>query len=311
MEESYSVKLKTLVERLKLDIVYAPDDYENVLIHSSDIHRPGLQLAGYYDYFEPVRLQLIGKIEAAYLSSLKSEERKSKFDMLMSKKIPALIICHDAGLMPECIEMAQKHAITILKTSKGTSEFMASLLGILKQYLAPRITRHGVLMEVYGEGILILGESGVGKSEAAIELIKRGHRLIADDAVEIKRIYANILTGTAPEIIRYYMELRGIGVIDVRRIFGMGAVKPSENINLVINLELWREGFMYDRLGAGTQVTTILGVEVPSIIIPVKPGRNLAVVIEVAAMNNRQKKMGYNAAMEFTKQINKHFDDMS
>jgi HPr kinase/phosphorylase len=192
--------------------------------------------------------------------------------------------------MPECLEMAKKYDVNIFKTDRDTSSFAAAIIGVLKTFLAPRVTRHGVLMEVYGEGVLLLGESGVGKSEAAIELIKRGHRLIADDAVEIKRIYANTLTGMAPEIIRYYMELRGIGVIDVRRIFGMGAVKPMENINLIISLELWREGLVYDRLGAGTQVTNILGVDVPSITIPVKPGRNLAVVIEVAAMNNRQKK---------------------
>ena len=308
MQESYSVKLKQLVERMKLEIVYTTEDYEDVSINTSDIYRPGLQLAGFYDFFDPARIQLFGKIETAFMQSFSPEERLSRIETLMSKKIPAIIVCHGLEPMPECLEMAKKYDVNVFKTDQDTSSFAASIIGALKTFLAPRVTRHGVLMEVYGEGVLLLGESGVGKSEAAIELIKRGHRLIADDAVEIKRIYANTLTGMAPEIIRYYMELRGIGVIDVRRIFGMGAVKPVGNINLLINLEVWREGLVYDRLGAGTQVTSILGIDVPSITIPVKPGRNLAVVIEVAAMNNRQKKMGYNSALEFTKQINRHFE---
>ena len=211
--------------------------------------------------------------------------------------------------MPECLEMAEKYDITLFKTNTDTSELMANLIGFLREQLAPRITRHGVLVEVYGEGLLLLGESGVGKSEAAIELVKRGHRLIADDAVEIKKEGAYVLSGSAPELIRHYIELRGIGVINVAKLFGMGAVKESANIDMVVNLEAWRDDVLYDRLGVENEFTTILGVKVPNLTIPVKPGRNLAVILEVAAMNNRQKKMGYNAALEFTEQINKHFDE--
>jgi HPr kinase/phosphorylase len=206
------------------------------------------------------------------------------------------------------MEMAEKYNRTVLRSKETTSTLMASIIEAMRVYLAPRITRHGVLVEVYGEGVLLLGESGVGKSETAIELVKRGHRLIADDAVEIKRLSAKRLVGSAPELIRHYIELRGIGVVDVRRIFGMSAVKEESEIDMVINLELWKDGAMYDRLGLENLYTSILDVQVPSVTVPVKPGRNLAVIIEVAAMNNRHKKMGYNAAMEFTKQINEHFD---
>ena len=209
---------------------------------------------------------------------------------------------------PECMEMAEKYDRTILRSQDTTSVFMSNVIAALKNYLSPRITRHGVLVDVYGEGVLLLGESGVGKSETAIELVKRGHRLIADDAVEIKRTAAMRLMGSAPELIRHYIELRGIGVIDVRRLFGMSAVKDEAEIDMVINLEQWKDGAMYDRLGLENLYTTILDVQVPSLTVPVKPGRNLAVIVEVAAMNNRHKKMGYNAALEFTKQINEHFD---
>ncbi len=236
------------------------------------------------------------------------EERREKIDFYMSKKFPCLIICHDAELLPEFVEAAEKFDVTLLSTSQSTSAVMSNIIRVIKIELAPRVTRHGVLVEVYGMGLLLLGESGVGKSEAAIELLKRGHRLIADDAVEIKAV-ADYLEGTAPELIRHYVELRGIGVIDVRQIFGVGAVKNRQNIHLVVNLEPWREGMLYDRLGINEQTVTILGVDVAAVTIPVKPGRNLAVILEVAAMNQRQKFMGYNAALEFTRQINKHFDE--
>jgi HPr kinase/phosphorylase len=307
MDREYSYKLKTLVEEQKLNIVYPSTDYEKVLIKTGDVHRPGLQLAGFYDYFDPIRLQLIGNMETAFLRKFTPEERREKVDFYMSKKFPALVICHDAEQMPEFIEAAEKYDVTVLSTSTSTSQVMADIIRVIKMELAPRVTRHGVLVEVYGLGLLLLGESGVGKSEAAIELLKRGHRLIADDAVEIKAV-ANTLEGTAPELIRHYVELRGIGVIDVRQIFGVGAVKARQNIHLVVNLEPWREGMLYDRLGINEQRMTILGVDVASVTIPVKPGRNLAVILEVAAMNQRQKFMGYNAALEFTRQINKHFD---
>jgi HPr kinase/phosphorylase len=309
MEREYSYKLKTLAEELKLNIVYPSIDYEQILIYTGDVHRPGLQLAGFYDYFDPTRVQIIGRMETAFLHKFDDAERKAKIDILMSKKVPALIVCHDAELMPEYIEAAEKYDVSLFSTSQNTSDVMAAVIGILRKALATRVTRHGVLVEVYGLGVLLMGESGVGKSEAAIELLKRGHRLIADDAVEIKRIDNNVLEGTAPELIRHYVELRGIGVIDVRQIFGVGAVKARQNIHLVVNLEPWREGMLYDRLGINEQHMTILEVDVPALTIPVKPGRNLAIILEVAAMNQRQKFMGYNAALEFTRQINKHFDE--
>jgi HPr kinase/phosphorylase len=248
-------------------------------------------------------------MEVAFLKRFSDKERRATIDTYMSKKMPVVIFCHDAELLPEFLDAAEKHDVTILSTSHNTSVVMADVIRIIKKALAPRVTRHGVLVEVYGIGLLLMGESGVGKSEAAIELLKRGHRLIADDAVEIKAVDSTQLEGTAPELIRHYVELRGIGVIDVRQIFGVGAVKATQNIHLVVNLEPWREGMLYDRLGINEQTMTILGVDLPAVTIPVKPGRNLAVILEVAAMNQRQKFMGYNAALEFTRQINKHFDE--
>lgn len=308
MDREYSFKLKTLVDELKLNIVYPSTDYEKVNILTGDVHRPGLQLTGFYDYFDPTRIQLIGRMETAFLNKFDEQERKAKIEVLLSKKIPALIICHDVEMMPMYIEAAEKYDVSLFTTSQNTSNVMSDIIRIIKMALAQRVTRHGVLVEVYGIGLLLMGESGVGKSEAAIELLKRGHRLIADDAVEIKAI-ANTLEGTAPELIRHYVELRGIGVIDVRQIFGVGAIKARQNIHLIVNLEPWREGMLYDRLGINDQHMTILGVDVAAVTIPVKPGRNLAVILEVAAMNQRQKFMGYNAALEFTRQINKHFDE--
>lgn len=309
MGQTYSVKLKTVADQMGFSIVNQSTDYESIEVTSESLNRPGLQLAGVYDYFNPDRIQLIGKVETGYLERFSSQDKKAKFETLLRQHIPALIICHDVELMPECLEMAIKYDTTVFKTERDTSELLASLISLLREHLAPRVTRHGVFVEVYGEGILLTGESGVGKSEAAIELIKRGHRLIADDAVEIKRTGTKTLMGSAPDLIRYYIELRGIGVIDVRRIFGSGAVKLSEKIDLVVNLEVWQEGMNYARLGTEEEFTNILGVEVPIITIPIKPGRNLAVILEVAAMNNRQKKMGYNSAQEFTDQINRYFEE--
>lgn len=308
LENNYSVKLTQVIDEFHLEILHAANQYEKQLLTTEDVNRPGLQLAGFFDYFDPKRLQVIGKVEATYLSGLTPEQRVHSFEQLLSQDIPALVISRDMEPFPECLEMARKYDKTILRTKETTSAFMSAVIASLRVYLAPRITRHGVLVEVYGEGVLLLGESGVGKSETAIELVKRGHRLIADDAVEIKQLNARQLVGTAPELIRHYIELRGIGVIDVRRLFGMSAIKLSQQIDLVINLEPWKEGADYDRLGLESLYTTILGIKVPSLTIPVKPGRNLAVIIEVAAMNNRHKKLGYNAAREFTQQINRHFD---
>ena len=308
MESLYSVKLGKLIQEFRLEVLRGGAGYEDVSIRTEDVNRPGLQLTGFFDYFDAKRLQVIGRVETTYLEGLTSEERRESFELLLSQDIPALIISREIEPFPECMEMAEKYDRTILRSPDTTSVLMSNIIAALKSYLAPRITRHGVLVEVYGEGVLLLGESGVGKSETGIELVKRGHRLIAGDAVEIKRNVTDRLVGTAPELIRHYIELRGIGVIDVCRLFGMSAVKDEAEIDMVINLEQWKDGAMYDRLGLENLYTTILDVQVPSLTVPVRPGRNLAVIIEVAAMNNRHKKMGYNAAVEFTKQINQHFD---
>jgi len=262
-----------------------------------------LQIVGFYDYFDPQRIQLMGKVELTYLEQFPSEKRYELLEKLFSKKIPALVITRGMQVGPEMQELAEKYDVTLVRTEESTSNIMSSLISYLNVQIAPRITRHGVLVEVYGEGILILGESGVGKSETAIELLKRGHRLVADDAVEIKRVSNRTLVGSSPAIIRHFVELRGIGIIDVKEIFGIGAVKDTESIDLIIHLEPWKENTQYDRLGMVDEYTNIMGINIPSLTIPVKLGRNLAVIIEVASMNNRQKRMGYNAAVELNNRL--------
>lgn len=304
----YSVKLTKLVEEFHLEVLRKGSNYENQVVRVRDVNRPGLQLIGFFNYFDPQRLQVLGKVENTFLTNLTAEERRKSFEQLLAQDIPALIITRGLEPFPECSEMADRYDRTILSTHQTTTAFMGELISSLRNHLAPRITRHGVLVEIYGEGVFITGESGVGKSETAIELVKRGHRLIADDAVEIRRMGDGELMGSAPELIRHYMELRGIGVVDIQQLFGVSAVKDNAQIDLVINLELWKDGAVYDRLGLEEQTTEILDVEVPTITIPVKPGRNLAVILEVAAMNNRHKKMGFNAALAFTEKINKHFE---
>lgn len=308
MKNMYTVPLTQLVEEAGLSVCYRASDYEKIRITVEDVSRPGLPMAGFFDHFEPMRLQVMGTVEMSYLDKLSSEGRSIVFDRFFSYKIPALIIARGNMPHPECLEQAQKYDVTILLSSESTSYVVSFLITALKNHLAPRITRHGVLVDVYGEGMLLLGDSGIGKSEAAVELLKRGHRLIADDAVEIKKISETRLVGTAPELIRNYIELRGIGVINVAKLFGMASIKEETFINLIINIVPWSDHEIYDRLGLENQYVELLGVQVPSITIPVTPGRNLAVNLEVAAMNNRQKRMGYNAAVEFTEQINRHFD---
>ena len=308
MDSHYSVKLGKLIEDFELDVLRGAEGYREVLIQREDVNRPGLQLVGFFDYFDAKRMQLLGRVESTYLAQLSPEERLKSFDELLANDIPALVITRGMEPFPECMEMAEKYNRTILRTQETTTAFMGALIAALRNYLAPRITRHGVLVEVYGEGVLLLGESGVGKSETAIELVKRGHRLVADDAVEIKRVGVKRLVGSAPELIRHYIELRGIGVVDVQQLFGMSAVREDQDIDLVVNLEQWNDNTMYDRLGLEELYTVILDVKVPALTVPVKPGRNLAIIVEVAAMNNRHKKMGYNAAQAFTQQINEHFD---
>ena len=304
----FTVKLKTLMEEFHLEPVCMKETAGDVEITTSDVNRPGLQLSGYMEYFGTDRIQIIGKVEMTYLASLSPQERKKRLDDYFRTGFPCLVIARDQEPFPEMVEAAEKYSIPILKTKDITSRFMSGLIRYLNVMLAPRISMHGVLVEVYGEGILILGESGVGKSETALELVKRGHRLIADDLVEIRRVSDTTLLGAAPENIRHLIEIRGIGIVDVKHLFGMGAVKLQENINLVIKLELWKEGKMYDRLGLEDHYTDILGISVPSLVIPVRPGRNLAIIVEVAAMNHRQKKMGYNAAKLLSERFFK-FDD--
>lgn len=302
-DKQFKVALTKIIEELKLEVVCPTDDMDTVFIKENDVTRPGLQLQGFYTYFNPERIQILGKMEYAYLSSLDEQTRREHTETLFSKGIPALVIARGLPHFPEMEEFSKKYNVPILKSNDSTSSFMASLIAFLNLNLAPRITRHGVLIEIYGEGVLILGESGVGKSETAIELVKRGHRLVADDAVEIRKVSNISLVGSSPDNIRHFMELRGIGIINARRLFGMGAVKLTEKIDMIVELELWNKDKLYDRMGVDSEYTSILGVNIPSLTIPVKPGRNLAVILEVAAMNNRQKKMGYNAAHELLERL--------
>jgi len=301
--EKLSVSLEKIVNEMKLKVVYTPDEISKILIHRSDINRPALPLCGFYGCFEPDRIQIIGNTECEYLAEQPDGMVAEKLEALFSKQPVAVIYTHSATVHPVSIAFAEKYKVPLLSADWSTAEFIAAIIAFLNLNLAPRITRHGVLVEVYGEGVLILGDSGIGKSETAVELIKRGHRLVADDAVEIKRVSAVTLVGSAPETIRHYMELRGIGIIDVRRLFGMGSVKNTEKIDMIIELEQWESGKMYDRWGMDEKYTDIMGIKIPTTLIPVRPGRNLAVIIEIAAMNSRQKKMGYNTAVEFNKKL--------
>lgn len=299
----YSVELHKLVSEFRLETVYGPEDYLDFLITSRSVTRPALPLTGFFEYFDATDIQVIGKAEDYYLRSLSYDKRVESIDRLLAHKIPLLILANGVEALPEYVQAAQKYSTALMRTPIDTSSFTAALAASLNVHLGERCTIHGVLVEVYGEGILLKGDSGVGKSEAAVELLKRGHRLVADDAVDIKRVSNKTLVGSSPEIIRYFMELRGIGIIDVRRIFGTGAVKPTEKVDLVINLRKWEDGKAYDRMGEEQNYESILGIDVPSLEVPIRPGRNLAVIIEVAAMNNRNKKMGYNAARELSDKI--------
>ncbi len=303
MAQEYFYKLSEIIKEFELTEEYLPREASDIKVISSEVNRPGLALNGFFQFFDQNRIQITGKAEYDFLARLSPEQRLQTLDTLMEHHPVALVFAHGNPVFQEALTAAKKHGVPILSTHEPTSAFMASLISSLNVHLAPRITRHGVFVEVYGEGVLLLGDSGVGKSETAIELIKRGHRLIADDAVEIKRVSGKTLVGSAPELIRHYIELRGIGIVDVRRLFGMGSVKMTEKIDLIINLEPWVSGKNYDRFGLDTEFTEIMGIRVPSITVPVKPGRNLAIIIEVAAMNNRQKKMGYNTAEEFNRKL--------
>ena len=309
MPNHNGVLLKDLVEHLNLEIAYRSTDYEKVRLTVEDLSRPGLQLVGYLEHFEPLRLQVMGNAEVSYLSGLSCQDRLASYDRIFAYKFPALLIARNLPVDDECLQMAVKHDVTVLRSQEPTGIAINSVIDYLQLHLAPSITRHGVLIEVYGEGLLLIGESGIGKSEAAVELLKRGHRLIADDAVDIRKNSDNTLIGTAPELIRNYVELRGIGIINVAKLFGMGAVREENKIDLVVNIVPWNTQEVYDRLGLEDQYMEILGVKIPMNTIPITPGRNLAVILEVAAMNNRQRKLGYNPALEFTQQIDRHFEE--
>lgn len=299
----YSVKLSKLIKEFSLESIYLPEKPENIQIRSSEVNRPGLHISGFYKYFQSTRIQIIGNMENAYLEDMSSKLRIERLMTLCEKKIPAIVVTNDKEIFDELLEAAKYYNVPLLRTKDSTSNFMSSLIGFLNVELGPRITRHGVFVEVYGEGVLILGESGVGKSETAMELIKRGHRLIADDAVEIRRVSSRALVGSSPQNIMHFMELRGIGIVNARRLFGMGSIKTTEKVDMVINLEQWDHHKKYDRIGLDVEFANILGVKVPKYTIPITPGRNLAIILEVAAMNNRQKKMGYNAAEELVKRL--------
>ena len=297
MAEIFSVTVEEIIKQLNMEIIYAPENISSLVVTENDCNRPGLQLMGFYEYFNAERVQICGNMEFAYLASLDEKTRYERIDALFATKIPLFIVARGHELYPEMVEIAKKYGVPIARTQDSTTAFIAALIGYLNVELAPRITRHGVLIEVYGEGILIVGESGVGKSETAIELVKRGHRLVADDAVEIRKTSNRTLVGSSPDNIRHFLELSG-----------MGAVKVSEKIDLIVELEPWDSTKIYDRMGVDNEYTTILGIKIPSLTIPIKPGRNLAVILEVAAMNNRQKKMGYNAAAELLQNLGLQMD---
>ena len=284
---TFNVSLKTLTDRVSMEVVYTPRALDEISVEIAEVNRPGLFLAGYYDYFDKLRLQIMGLAEMNFLSGLTAEKRYEALEQLFRQQPPAVIVCRSEELkpFPEMQELAQKHAVALLRSNETTCTLMGSLISVLNLELAPRITRHGVLVEVYGEGILILGDSG-------------GHRLVADDAVELRKVSNRQIMGTAPENIRHFIELRGIGIVNVARVYGVGAVKLSESLDLVVQLEAWDPTKNYQRTGLEREYYDILGVSIPSTSIPVSPGRNLAVVLETAAINNRQKKMGYNAAKE-------------
>ena len=301
--------LKNMVETFNMEILHKGRDFDNTVVTISDVNRPALQLVGFYDYFDDKRLQILGRGEMQFLERMTEAERTRVFNKLLSYPFPAMIVARDMEAPSELVQMANKHDRTLLRSAESTVDVTSKLIDYLNRAMAPQIARHGVLMNIYGQGVLILGDSGIGKSETAIELLKRGHRLVADDAVEIRRV-SNSLFGTAPEIIRHYIEIRGVGVIDVQQLFGMGAVQFDTEIDLVIQLEQWVDGKFYDRLGLGEEKYEMLGVELPIVTIPVRPGRNLAGIVEIATMKNRQMKYGYNAARDFVTQFDSKMDAM-
>ncbi len=294
----YSIALSKIIEQLGLDAVYLPKSAEEIEVSTAEVNRPGVEFSGFTSFFDNKRISIIGMGEMALLLSYDEEKRNTIIKRYMELEPKAVVFTRGLEISDYFMECAEENNVPMLRSEQTTSDVFATLVQFLSDELAPRVTRHGVLVEVYGEGVLIVGDSGVGKSETAIELIKRGHRLVADDAVEIRRFNNNVLMGQSPENIRHFIELRGIGIINARRLFGMGAIKLKKDIDIIVSLENWDPDKVYDRMGVDSEYTEILGVEIPVITVPIKPGRNTAVIIEVAAMNHRQKKMGYNAATE-------------
>ncbi len=297
------VSVAKLAEQLHLDNMTPDIDMTQVFVTTTEINRPALQLAGYYAHFEKGRVQIIGYVEYTYLLQLPKEERYERFDLFMASGIPAVIFTTQTAPDDRMLELAQKHQVPLLVTKRSTSHFMAEIIRWLGVELAPSITVHGVLMDVYGEGVLIMGESGIGKSEAALELVRRGHRLVSDDVVVIRKVSDVTLVGSAPELTRHFIELRGIGIIDVKTLYGVEHVKETQGIDLVIRLEEWNREKDYDRIGLEEEYTEFLGNKVVCHTLPIRPGRNLAIIAETAAVNHRQKKMGYNAAQELYRRM--------
>ena len=298
-----SVKLESIIEKMKLENLTPDIDISKIKITQPDINRPALQLAGYFEHFEATRLQIIGFVEYSYIEGLPVARKKEIYERLLSCEIPAIVFCRELKPDELFTEIAEAHKVPLLMTKKATSAFMAEIIRWLNVKLAPCISVHGVLVDVFGEGVLITGDSGIGKSEAALELIKRGHRLVTDDAVEIRKVSDETLVGSAPDITKHFIELRGIGIIDVKTLFGVSSVKDTQNIDLVIRLEDWDKDKEYDRLGLEEEYTEYLGNKIVCHNIPIRPGRNLAVICESAAINHRQKKMGYNAAQELYRRV--------
>lgn len=302
-----SIKLTKIVENYGLRNCTPDIDISKITVNTPDINRPSLQLAGYFEHFDSERVQIIGFVEQSYIDTMDVEQKKFIYDRLVSFKMPCIIYCRDMEPDEYIIEAANKYGVPVFVTEKATSTFMAEIIRWLNVELAPCITIHGVLVDVYGEGVLIMGESGIGKSEAALELIKRGHRLVTDDVVEIRKVSDETLVGTAPDITRHFIELRGIGIVDVKTLFGVQSVKETQTINMVIKLEEWSRDKEYDRLGLEENYTEFLGNKVVCHSIPIRPGRNLAILVESAAINYRQKQMGYNAAKSFIERVQRNF----
>ncbi|MCD8324997.1 MAG: HPr(Ser) kinase/phosphatase [Clostridiales bacterium] len=302
------VSVKKFADYMRLTSLTPDIDMEKRYITKSEVNRPGLELTGFFECFASERVQVLGKVESSYMEQLPKEVAMLRFQQLMDQDIPCLVLCRGYQLQPKGYELAKQNGVPVLSTKRSTSDFLSEAIHYLSGELAPSITIHGVLVDVYGEGVLIMGESGIGKSEAALEMIRRGHRLVTDDVVEIRKLSDNTLVGKSPEVTQYFIELRGIGIIDVKTLFGVEAVKEKQTIDLVIKLETWEREHEYDRLGLEEEYTEILGTKIVCHSIPIRPGRNLAVICEAAAVNHRQKKMGYNAAQELYRRVQRNLE---